>query len=672
MKNKIVYSLYAIAMLFMLACSNDNDWTEPETQEGHITFTLQGLSKAATYADPQASDAEKTLSTLDIYMFKDETNKAGKLEKVFSFGGSNDPFGGTGGSLTATLDLTSVTGSKRFYFIGNSSGKVSGLDNVILGITTEAMFVESLTEVETALLTTPLLFSCIKSIDLDGTITDNDKKIALERRVARFDVSNVSADTNFEIKKILVTNAKQQGYVFGEATGGATIDVTDQLPEIDYESVQDANLGETTSIFYLNPTNLGDGNTSISFIGKFLNDPIDKIYTIDPSPAVSIEPNKRYMLKATKVDENKIEFGINREEWANDGEHTAKPKGDQVVFSPITMSGGTGITVTGNSYDITNATTTATLYLTVTSNHEAATTARLTYINGSETDFPGFEVNTPTPVRTYAAGYIQEYRIQVPIQSTKKGIELKIEIINNVDPSQRVEYIIRNAYYPGTALKPVTFEGVTWAPVNVGATTVSEPGLYFQWGRNEGFTRTPEVYDKMGPVNKDVAEGEAKGKYIRAHEEPWSWISPVDMTLWTGANAQGPCPNGWKIPADDDFKKIRTAAGTPESANPDVTYLRGAKVKADFANKCITVLGSDGTLVFPTTSCIMQQEGAFRNDIINSHGYYWTTTPYVQVDNRFWYFLFYLHPSDNKYGYVHNNSGTVLSLGMPVRCIKNN
>lgn len=603
MKLKNVFYALAVPILLFTACSDDDPAggnPYPEHTEGTITFTLPGIKKnVRTYADPIATDNENSVSIVDVFMFNDAS---GLLEKMYKIEAA--ALNQVGTDLTATIDVTGRTGKRNFYFVANASGNASVLEHLDAGLTTEAEFIELLTDRRQTYLENPLLMTARAEIASIETPTATEKKVKLTRRVARFDVDNKAAESNFTISKILIQGAKERGYIFADASGmpAQTIENV-SLPAINYTDSTSANTGMIGSMFYLYPTTLEENGTMVYFEGIFNGEV--RLYGL--KSGTQIEANKRYILKIKKIDLNNPDLEISVEDWGDaTSNELAEPEANDVVFAQAQLTGGNGIQVNGNSYDISDAIEDATITIPVTSYNKVATTAKVTYLTGSAADLPGFAINTPEPVLTYSASYLQEYKITIPKQAQSAFVKVKIEIINESSPEQREEYLIFNRYYPGTKLEPVVFGGIKWAPVNAGATEIGTEnevkymGLLYQWGRNIGFPYSAgqgTITDAIpGPLDYVTATtGEMKDKFILNSQSPLDWLTPQDGTLWSGDRAQGPCPAGWRVPTKAELEKIVTAYGAGYTENE-------GKVTWDDTAKRTVVKGDNETdlLYLPT------------------------------------------------------------------------
>lgn len=632
MKLKYITTILAVPFLLFTACNDDDPVggnPYPENPEGMITFTLPGIKKQVlTYAGPIATDSENSVSAVDVYMFNDGS---GILEKVFKVDAA--ALNQVGTDLTATIDVTGRVGKRNFYFVANATGNAAEPGKANVGVTTETDFKELLSDRKQGYLQNPLLMTGRTVIAAIESPTPTEQEVKLRRRVARFDIDNKAAESNFTISKVFVQGAKERGYIFSEATGipQQTIE-TGNLTAINYADSANANTGMVGSVFYLYPTTLEDNGTTIAFEGIFNGQ--TELYSL--KGGTQIEANKRYILKVKKIDINQSTLEIELEDWGDaTTSEEAEPQGEAMAFEPIKLAGGNGMTIKGNHIDITGFTEDGVITIPVKSSNKTGTTARVSFLEGNAADLPGFDINTPEPILTYAAGYLQEYQITIPKPDKPALVKIKVEIINESFPEQREEFLIYTAYYPGTDLLPVVFEGLKWAPVNVGATEIGTAnevkymGLFYQWGRSHiGFPYSSgqgTITDTItGPFNYATATtGEMKDKFIKhpSNSTTYDWLSPQNNNLWSEKNAQGPCPEGWRVPTKIEWAKLLTAWETGYTTN-------GGRVTWDDLSKRVVVQGDNGTdlLHFPAagmrwggdaTTSLYNKEGRYHSSSVN-------------------------------------------------------
>lgn len=656
MKKYLILSFSIIAvMLFFTACSDEDD-TIGKGKEGYITFLLSDKAETkATYADPIATNEENALEKLHVYMFDDT---GGILEKVFRVDAGN--IKGSGTARTVTLDVTGRTGKKRFYFVGNGDGRISNLDNVNVGETKEVDFVETLSDRTRTFVETPLLMSGTTEIANIETPANDEKKVILKRRVARFDVDNDLSVTNFVIERIVVGKTNQRSYLFSSATGipAQTIEIYN-LPSVDFSKFANANNGETKSVFYLHPTVLGTGKTDISFEGKLDGKP--QVYNLKLTNDVKIEANTRYILKAKRVPINNIEFEIAIANWESGEEHEAEPSDDNMSVSDALYIEGDGV-LTGNLLNISNATKTSVFRFTVKMYSTSGVRTEQLYIKGSEANLSGIVIEKSEPVLTYGAYYTQHFTVKVPAHPIKIPAELKITAVNTFNPEQRKEFIIRHGTFQNTQEFAILFDGLYWAPLNVGATNpkgtgtaVSDIGYYYQWGREQSVTTYNQTgNNRAGPVNWSQGTASYTGNFIAMtntrNPNNGNWLTPHNAGLWQNG-ATGPCPAGWRVPTEAEWQKVVNAFnrkdGTVSWKSP---YL---EIKGTYEGD---------TLRIPHT----RGYRAYNNGLWTGggNGYYWSCTPTSSDYSRYFYF-------NGSNGDVYSINSTPRAQAMPVRCVVN-
>ncbi|MDH6304717.1 uncharacterized protein (TIGR02145 family) [Parabacteroides sp. PF5-5] len=664
MKSKILkqYIVWTAAMLMLaLSCSNEElPGAVPPVREGFITFTLPGKKQPISYVTASAN--ENAVDSLVIYMFADGTdqNSPNLLEKVYRIGRAGLSQSGT--SLTTTIDITGRSGKRVFYFVANGKGNASVLSDINVGTTTEEEFVERLSDVQNGFLSMPLLMTSRKEIEDVEFPTEDEKKVTLTRRVARFDVDNDASVTNFQIEKILIKDIHLQAYIFSNATGTAgQVPEVGNLPIINCSSQESANgSGSIEGLFYLYPTEIGQGKGGIWFEGVFMGE--RRIYHLKNE--LSIKPNKRYTLKVTKVSTEATDLEIVVDDWVDDGgSHVIEPETNDVVFSDITKEGGDGLLTFYHIYDITRMIQPLKLSVTVSSYNLPGARA---VVVGNVDNLPGFKVNTKEPVLTYSMYYTQDFEILIPPPiNPQVNIDIRIEIVNQLNTDQRLGLSIFTdvEYYPETTLLPVILGGKTWAPVNVGATkidiasgvyTVEHMGYLYQWGRNTGFVSGGEdddpkdVYPVAGGVSMyDATAGVAAGLFIKGGAFIYyDWLTTQDDNLWSGDKRQGPCPDGWHVPTSEDFSSITIA------------YNEG-KATRDNSTGTFAITGDNGVdkLYFPAVGNRQYSTGKTYTD---GMGYYWTATPSERHSYKYTFFVD---------GHI-DGQASPRSYGYSVRCIK--
>ena len=322
MKKIQIFTLAAL-MLGFASCSKElNSGGGDQDAPGGFQLTVQASKGVLTYADI-ATAPEWDFGSVDVYIFKRNATGDGLLL------GTTADFVPTSISGVATKDGTVTLTSKatwlteiepalatdryvNAYFVGNNEaanlfGGAAQVAPTKL-VTTEKEFIESLTIEQldggsgfAQQLESPLLFSASHMALPVPEVGVINTTITLKRREARFDIVNINQD-DLKVLEVHVTNANTQGFVFGNATGQiAGVDIP--IPSSSLEIVNVAGAPYTVddplglqslmpSVFYLYPTQLGEGDTEIH-IAATLNG-VPKLFEVQSN--ARIEANKRYKL----------------------------------------------------------------------------------------------------------------------------------------------------------------------------------------------------------------------------------------------------------------------------------------------------------------------------------------------------------------------------------------
>ncbi|UBD75974.1 hypothetical protein K6V26_06485 [Parabacteroides goldsteinii] len=338
MKKKKYY-LMALASLLMVACSEDMETFGPAEGNGgkdgrELTFLFSGTAQGyVPYTKAEggiALNAENELSTLDIYVFGEDSLSSADpkpvvLEEILRSGADAAVAANTFALTTSGKDnlVTISVGEgkkKKFYFVANARDQLS-LADVQLHKTDTASFKEKLGNSQKDLIACPMLMSGSCEMVLSDASKDNPVKVELMRRVARFDISNDSEETNFVIQQIALSNVPGQGPLFAGSEWDDAERV--QLPLIDFSTVNGSNAGVAPSVFYLYPTNKTTeetaGEIKFNLIGHSSSSedtqvvPV-KFFDIHGAP-VSIQANHRYTVQVDPAGQGSLTATLKVEDW---------------------------------------------------------------------------------------------------------------------------------------------------------------------------------------------------------------------------------------------------------------------------------------------------------------------------------------------------------------------
>ncbi|RHJ88802.1 hypothetical protein DW095_14655, partial [Bacteroides sp. AM07-16] len=219
-----------------------------------------------------------------------------------------------------------------------------------------------------------------------------------------------------------------------------------------------------------------------------------------------------------------------------------------------------------------------------------------------------------------------------------------------------------------TDIEPILYEGIIWAPVNVGATEVAtdlsmvtgnkyptdlsdadvekvaaQIGYFYQWGRNVPFKYSKEALDTVSiyPRPSFIKYAEAcrnEGEYADKYIHATFWFSDYSTVFATNKEwprENQPCPAGWHVPTKSEAEKLQDKTVTVEKG---------------------IVKFSDSNFSLSLTASIVDCEYTFFTDID-----YWTSTS----DGS----LSFLSIRNNSYGSIECR-GRVSGVAAPVRCVQ--
>ena len=169
---------------------------------------------------------------------------------------------------------------------------------------------------------------------------------------------------------------------------------------------------------------------------------------------------------------------------------------------------------------------------------------------------------------------------------------------------------------PAPTYDYVEIGGLKWATMNVGATAVTDGGLYFQWGDTQGYTA------------EQVGSGEGK-KYFGLADTPY-------YTANTGSGSSGftkynftdgkailePSDDAarlymggtWRLPTTDEFVALGAAVNTAWTNNYESSGMRGLI--------CTDKTDNSKVLFFPAVGFC--SNGTIGN--VGNNGYYWSSS----------------------------------------------
>ena len=177
---------------------------------------------------------------------------------------------------------------------------------------------------------------------------------------------------------------------------------------------------------------------------------------------------------------------------------------------------------------------------------------------------------------------------------------------------------------PYNGYKFVEIGGLKWATMNVGANSITDVGLYFQWGDTQGYTAS------------QVGDGEGQ-KYFSLEDYKYTNDGGTTMTKYNSTDgktvldlsddaARANMGGLWRMPTKDEFKTLSGAVTTAWT-----TSYQGSGVSGLV---CTDKTDSSKVLFFPAAG--LCDYGSV--DRVGSNGYYWSSSV-VSSDVQYAYTL---------------------------------
>lgn len=206
-----------IAALAFTACTGDENpvLNEAEGQSLEICIS-QPMTRAGADSYAVATEAERTVQTLDAYLF----DNSGQLEKVYKgLVTANWVPQSPTESKSVTLDGLKDKSARTVFLVANGANVASLVESAAPGVVTKSEFESLLTDAMSAPLTCPLLMTAEAAIP---AWTDQAPAVqaALQRVVARLDLKiyDPAKITAFSLTKAELLGASTLSYIFPNAS----------------------------------------------------------------------------------------------------------------------------------------------------------------------------------------------------------------------------------------------------------------------------------------------------------------------------------------------------------------------------------------------------------------------------------------------------------------------
>lgn len=184
----------------------------------------------------------------------------------------------------------------------------------------------------------------------------------------------------------------------------------------------------------------------------------------------------------------------------------------------------------------------------------------------------------------------------------------------------------------------VEIGGLKWATMNVGATSETDYGLYFQWGDTQGYTAS-----QVGSGEGQKYFGWADYKYGNGTSSPGA----TGMTKYNSTDgktvldieddaARANWGGQWRMPTTNELQALGAAVNTAWTNDYQSTGIKGII--------CTATDGSGAQLFFPAAGRCFDGSG----DSIGNRGYFWSSS--LDTNNRQYAYYLYFSSSNASWG----------------------
>lgn len=244
--------------------------------------------------------------------------------------------------------------------------------------------------------------------------------------------------------------------------------------------------------------------------------------------------------------------------------------------------------------------------------------------------------------------YLKEFETQAAYEAAQSGLILpnvSLTVDNNT-----VHYNPSSPVPPTPSHDYVEIAGIKWATMNVGANSVTDTGLYFQWGDAQGYTAS-----QVGSGEGQKYFGWADYKYGNGTSSPGvtgitKYNSTDGKTVLDASDdaVKAAWGSDWRIPTKDEYAALDNAVTTAWTTN----YLESGVAGL----VCTDKTDSSKVLFFP--ACGTCSNGSVYG--VGSGGRYWSSSLYGS-NVQYAYILDFID------GVVYWQSSRYRYIGFPVR-----
>lgn len=589
----------ALTALLLAGCSTESDWMRPDDDinapipEGmtQLSFELKGVRSGSSYAPVALTDEEAQLKDMIVVLFKQTGDEPQGTDVAYRV--LKAKVGTKEGKPTAAVLLDKAVEATKYYAVilsnltslqgtdFDTDAKYEALFAQIKGKTYQALFINAgaskLTYRENERPVKDFGLA-MKALTKSITVAETDRgssitlNATMARPMARFDIKN-SAYRSFTVTGYRKLNIRPMADLClnneARSWDAAPINATAVIYDAERKKRLNTPIDHDNDVltpvamvytpaFYLCPGQATDGS-AIEISGDLLAGTVEHQVTItvplktgSPAENIAIANNKRYKIELILdpvTDEIVGVVTLDAGTWdEGDGTGTDEEVAEHLPGIVAEPSAGT-------TYDKATATFTApegaTEFLfklvgtTNTLRASATEAGIITKVEGTPTLAPG-TTYTITMAALGTVGKMEEV--------ASDGTVVKTYTVNRKEPEAPANI------YPPTMTEATLVDGVYWAPVNVGTTTVGELGNLYQYGRMKGWASATAMY--AAKVFQQIPIADADKEPDKCYMENagntncWWPNSETQENIdalvarWSAVSdgSNNPCPKGWRLP----------------------------------------------------------------------------------------------------------------------------
>ena len=244
--------------------------------------------------------------------------------------------------------------------------------------------------------------------------------------------------------------------------------------------------------------------------------------------------------------------------------------------------------------------------------------------------------------------YLKKFETQAAYATAESSLILpnvSLTVDNNT-----VHYNLSSPVPPTPSHDYVEIGGLKWATMNIGANSVTETGLYFQWGDTQGYTAS-----QVGSGEGQKYFGWADYKYGNGTSSPGA----ADMTKYNATDgktvleasddaAVANWGGSWRMPTTAEFQALGNAVNTVWTADYQGSGVAGLV--------CTHKTDSSKVLFFPAA-------GHCHNGSVSNVG----SDSYYLSSSLSGFGMKYAYSLDFRNDYTYWNSYNLRYYGFPVR-----